>query len=59
VLEGTRTEREVALERDLRASQIRQAELEDENRQLKTPPAPPAKPAPEKKSWLDGGTFFD
>lgn len=37
--------------------QQRLAELEDENRRLKTPPAP--KPAAQKRSFLDGATFFD
>ena len=35
----------------------RVAELEDENHRLKTPPPPP--PVKQKKSWLDGATFFD
>lgn len=39
--------------------ETRVAELEDENRQLKTIPKPPEPPAiPPKKSWLDGATFF-
>ncbi len=60
VLEGTRTERELALERDIKDREIRIAELEDQNRQLKTPPTPaPRKPAPEKKSWLSGATLLD
>src|SRR5436853_3233162 len=37
--------------------QTRVAELEDENRRLKTPAKPPEK-APEKKGWLEGNTFF-
>lgn len=58
VLEGTRTEREVALERDLRATQTRLCELEDENRQLKTLPTPQTPPAKQKKSWLEDGTII-
>lgn len=59
VLEGNRTERELALERDIKAREQRLAELEDENRRLKTV-TPPAKPADEKKKgWLSGATFFD
>jgi hypothetical protein len=37
--------------------EIRLAELEDENRRLKTPQTPPA--APEKSAWMSGSTFFD
>lgn len=68
VLEGTKTEREIALERDkeklsktLKDREVRIAEQEDELRALKTPP--PSPPVPEakavKRSWLSGGTFFD
>lgn len=63
VVSGKRTEgvdlaAELESERCARKrEQIRLSELEDENRRLKTPP--PATPkAPEKKSWLDGATFF-
>jgi hypothetical protein len=56
VLEGTKTERELALERQMKERETRVAELEDENRRLKTPPA--AKPPQEKPSWLAGSTFF-
>lgn len=59
VLEGTRTEKELTLERNIKERERRIAELEDENHQLKTPPSMPARPAPEKKSWLKGATFFD
>lgn len=59
VLEGTKTERELELETNLKNLQQRTSELEDENRQLKTPPKTPPPAAPEKKSWLSGGTFFD
>ena len=53
VLDGKRTERELALERDLKRLQTRTSELEDENRTLKTPPTPaPVKP---RDRW----TFFD
>lgn len=51
VQEGQRTERELALERKLKDRETRLAELEDENRQLKTPPAPPA--PPKKKTFAD------
>jgi len=60
VIEGTKTERELALEQKLTERERRVAELEDENRTLKTPQTPPkAPPAREKKHFLDGGTFFD
>jgi hypothetical protein len=58
VKEGTKTEREATLERDLRAREQRLSELEDENRRLKVPPTPTTKDK-EKHSWLAGGTFFD
>ena len=57
VVEGTKTERELALERQLKERETRLSELEDQNRQLKTPPTP-AKPQ-EKRSWLSGATFFE
>jgi hypothetical protein len=65
VLKATKTEREFALERDLREREIRIAELEDERERLKalarptlnTPP--PHSAAPEKQSWLHGLTFFE
>ena len=56
VLEGKKTERELALENQLKATQTRTAELEDENRRLKSVSAPPT--PKKKKHWLDGGTFF-
>jgi hypothetical protein len=62
VREGTKTEREMALEKDLQAREQRLAELEDENRKLKTPPTPPTPPArtdKAKRRWLKGGTFFE
>jgi hypothetical protein len=60
VLKGTKTERELELESKLTAHERRMAELEDENRTLKTPkPTPQPKPAPEKRHWLEGGTFFE
>jgi hypothetical protein len=40
-----------------REVETRVSELEDENRRLKTIPAPPA--ALEKKGFLEGATFFD
>lgn len=58
VLEGTKTERELALERTVKDKDRRLAELEDENRTLKTPPPKP-RAAPQKESWLSGTTFFD
>ncbi len=49
VVTGTKTERELDLERRLKSTETRVSELEDENRQLKTP-----KPtAPKKTSWLE------
>lgn len=63
VLSGTRTEGDTDLGAELekeraarKAEQIRLAELEDENRRLKTPPPNPA--TAQKRSWLEGGTFF-
>ena len=65
VLEGTKTERELALERDkarlaadLKARETRLAELEDENHRLKAVPTP-SDPEPVKRGWLSGATFFD
>ena len=58
VLNGTRSEKEVALERELKAREIQIAELQDEHRRLKDIPKPP-KPVAKKKGWLDGATFFD
>jgi hypothetical protein len=68
VLAGKKSEKDPALARKVKERETRIAELEDENRRLKTP-APkgdsvtaahtfPAK-APEKASWLKGATFFD
>lgn len=57
VLEGKRTEREAALEREIKARERRIADLEDENGQLKAAPKlPQNRPAPPKKA---GWTFFD
>jgi hypothetical protein len=57
VLEGKKTEREVALERDLTDRERRIAALEDENGQLKAiPKVAQSRPAPQKKA---GWTFFD
>lgn len=64
VVKGGKTERELRLEQDLKNRETRLAELEDENRRLKTPPArpepvPPPKAAEQKRSWMAGLTFFD
>ena len=60
VLEGTKNERELSLEREAKRLQTRLSELEDENRVLKTPASPRTTvPDQEKKSWLDGATFFE
>lgn len=61
VLEGEKTEKELALERKLKERETRLSELEDENHQLKTPAQNPPSPAREKKksSWLSGATFFE
>ncbi|HEV2210077.1 MAG TPA: hypothetical protein VG167_14955 [Verrucomicrobiae bacterium] len=61
VLEAKKNERELNLEKTLKERETRVAELEDENRRLKTPPQRPTPAnAPEKKAWLKGGlTFFD
>jgi len=60
VAEGRKTERELHLERELKRSQTRIAELEDERQRLKaagiTPlTIVPAEAKPEKARW----TFFD
>jgi hypothetical protein len=59
VLEGKLTEKEMALERKLKERELRLSELEDENRQLKTPPPSPPRSPTEKSSWLRGATFFE
>ena len=62
VVEGTKTEREVALELEKKNLEIRVAHLEDEKfrlKQLNELGAPPPPPPPEKVSWLKGATFFD
>lgn len=60
VLEGHKTERELALERQLKERETRLSELEDQNHQLKNPPQIPPRPVREKKSsWMDGATFFE
>ena len=56
VVEGTKTERELVLERDLKEREGRIANLEDENRRLKTPPTP--RPGKEKSDWLGLDGFF-
>ena len=68
VLEGDQTEKVAALEKKLKSRETRIAELEDENRRLKTPeppeqtptptptPSPTAKP--KRKSVLDGWPFY-
>ena len=62
VLEGTKTEKEIVLEKTLKERETRISELEDENHRLKSPLKPttePRKPAPSKKSWHDGAFFLD
>lgn len=63
VLEGPKTERELALERQLeeerkgrKAAETDAAHLQDENRRLKDVPTPEPKPKKKKKA---GWTFFD
>ena len=52
------TPQELTAERaERKREQVRLAELEDENRRLKTAPAPAARQ--QKKGWLHGATFFD
>jgi len=59
VVQGTKTEREMVLERELRERETRLSEVEDENRRLKDVPKPKP-PRPEaKKHWLSGATFFE
>jgi hypothetical protein len=59
VLEGTKTERELALERSLKERETKINQLEDDNRKLKGLGTPAkTEPAPQKKSFLEGGTFF-
>lgn len=50
-----RQERE-ELARGKKDAEMRAAQLEDENRRLKTPATPAAR---QKRSWLEGGTFFE
>lgn len=58
VVEGRKTEGEVALELEKKKLQTRLSELEDENRSLKTVIAPqPPTNAPEKTSFLSGFPF--
>lgn len=57
VVNATKTEREAALERDVKEREKRIAELEDEKHLLKQAQQP--KPQPKKSHWLEGGTFFD
>jgi hypothetical protein len=60
VIEGTKTERELELERKLKEREEENSRLQDDNRKLKTPPADPQRQkSAEKKHWLEGGTFFD
>jgi len=47
------------LEKETKSLQTRVSELEDENRQLKTIKAPVNPASRQKKSFLEGGTFFD
>ena len=60
VNDGKKVEIDVAWEVDNKKLQTRIAELEDENRSLKTVLAPPPPPPPKgKKSWLEGGSLFE
>jgi len=59
VLKGAKREGNEALARTLKERELRIAELEDENRTLKTPPTPATPKPPKKKSFLSGWTFFD
>ena len=63
VLEGVKTEADVAPELDAKKLQTRIAQLEDERRALLAEQRTPRERAPrteaEKKSWLNGGSFFD
>jgi hypothetical protein len=63
VVEATKTERELRLEADLKAREVRISELEDERFHLKKTLETPAAPTPatprQKKSWLAGATFFE
>jgi len=54
VIKGKKTERELALERELKERETRLSELEDENRQLKTIEKGRK---PSERDW--GNTFFD
>jgi hypothetical protein len=57
VLEGTKTEREVAMEKKIKEHEQRMAELQEENHTLKQPG--PSQAAKQKRSFLDGATFFE
>ena len=64
VIKGTRTEDDVALDLENKKLQTRIAQLEDERRAhleaQRSHPAPVSVPAAaQKKSWLEGGSFFD
>ncbi len=64
VIAGKKVESDVADEMDTKKLQSRIAQLEDERRQWlesqRTVPAPQTVPAvDQKKSWLEGGSFFD
>ncbi len=55
VVEQGKTERELELERKLKATQVEAAHLADENHRLKQIPAaakPASQPAKEKFSWM-------
>jgi hypothetical protein len=55
VLEGTKTERELVLEKNLKDRETRISELEDQNHQLKSiqPPRPQPRPAKSLADEMD------
>lgn len=59
VVRGTKREDEVGPDLVKRNLETRIASLEDENRRLKEVPPVPAPDAGQKKSWIEGGSFFD
>lgn len=62
VAAGKKTEADVAADLDAKKLQTRIAQLEDERRQLlqaQSVPPPTVVAQEQKKSWLEGGSFFD